>query len=327
MAMGRYTNDMQTMTPQFKRLSRPDNPPPFRLTDRDRLIISAVGRYRFMTSEQVVRLLTLLDPTTSSQQVLRRLQFLFYHCFLDRPRHQHLQLSSFAHLVYGLGREGARAIADSAPHINPNLEWSAKNARATTPHILHTLETTEAMLHVERACRERGDVRLLDHHDLLSYFPAATRELADPFRLRISVQHEGRPVALNAIPDRLVSIVLPDSRRHNVCLEIDRATMSVAARRLSGKSSFGRKVRAYFAAWQQDRHKEQWGFQGFRILTVTPTESRIKSMITVQRKITGNHAAAMFLYTTPQRLADHGAFAPIWISANVDGQRLLHEAV
>jgi hypothetical protein len=78
---------------------------------------------------------------------------------------------------------------------------------------------------------------------------------------------------------------------------------------------------------EQDRHREQWGFQGFRVLTVTPSESRIKGMLTVQRKITNGRAAAMFLYTTPQRLAEHGAFAPIWMSADGDGQRLLQEAV
>jgi hypothetical protein len=186
----------------------------------------------------------------------------------------------------------------------------------------HTLETTEAMLHCERACRERA-VRLLDHYDLLPYFPAGTRDLADPFKLRVTVQHEGRSVPLNAIPDRLVSIVLPDSRRHNFCIEVDRATMSVAARRLSGKSSFGRKIRTYHTAWQQDRHREQWGFQGFRVLTITPSETRIKGMLTVQRKITESRAPGMFLYTTPQRLAAHGAFAPIWISAEADGISVL----
>lgn len=322
--MPRYTEErMQTLTPQLKRLSRPANPRPFRITDRDLEIIRAVARYRFMTSEQIVRYLTMLDPSTSGDNVLRRLQLLFYHSYLDRPQHQHLQLSAFGHLVYGLGRDGARVIADDASHINPNLEWSSKNARATTPHIVHTLETTDAILEFLRACRVRTDVGLLDHHELIPYLPAATRGLADPFRLRVTVQHDGNAVALNAIPDRLVSLVLSDNRRHNFCIEIDRATMSVAARRLSGKSSFGRKVRAYFAAWEQDRHRDQWGFQGFRVLTVTPSESRIKGMLTVQRRITNGRAAAMFLYTTPQRLADYGAFAPIWMSTDGDGISVL----
>src|SRR5262245_39041664 len=125
-AMTRYTDThMQTLAPQSKRLSRPDNPPSFRRTDRDRDILRTVARFRFMTSEQVVRYLTMLDPTTSGDNVLRRLQLLFYHSELDRPQHQHLQLSSFSHLVYALGRAGARTIADAAPHINPHLEWTA----------------------------------------------------------------------------------------------------------------------------------------------------------------------------------------------------------
>jgi len=326
--MVRYTDEhMQTLTPQFKRLSRPDNPPPFRITDRDIAILRMVARFRFATSEQIVRYLMMLDASTSHQQVLRRLAGLFYRQLLDRPRQQHLQLSTFSHLVYALGREGARAIADNAPHINPHLEWAAKNARATTPHIVHTLETTDAMLHFEHACHQRGDVRLLDHWDCAAYFPAATHDLVDPFKLRVTVQHEGKPVALNAIPDRLISLVLPDNRRHNFCVEIDRGTMSVAARRLSGKSSFARKIRAYHAAWQQDRHKEQWGVQGFRVLTVTPSENRIKGMLTVQRRTTANRAGAMFLYCTPARLAEHGVFAPVWISADGDAQRLLQQAV
>ena len=322
--MARYNDErMDTLTLPLKRLSRPDNPRSFRLTDRDLEILLFVSRVRFATSDQVVRYLTMLDPATSADNVLRRLQLLFYHSYLDRPRHQHLQLSSFSHFVYGLGRKGARQIAQQAAHINPELDWSAKNKRATTPHILHTLETTEAMLHFERACRGRGDVRLIDHHELLPYFPAATRDLADPFRLRVTIQHEHRPLPLNATPDRLISIVLPDEHRFNFCVEIDRGTMSVAARRLTNKSSFGRKIRAYYAAWQQQRHTEQWGFKGFRVASIVPSEKRIASMLTVQKKITGDRAAGMFVYTTPERLSVNGAFGPIWISAEGNGVSLL----
>jgi hypothetical protein len=318
---------MQTLTPQYKRLSRSESPRSFRITDRDREILRTIARFRFMTKRHVVRYLAMLDPTTSAQHVGRRLQWLFDNRYLDRPRQQEHELSSFDHLVYALARNGADLIADSVPYINPNLEWSTKNTRATNPHIRHTLETTDAMLHFESACRARGDVRLLDHFDCIPYFPAPTRELADPFRLRVTVQHDGQEIALKAIPDRLASLVLPDNRRHNFCLELDRGTMSVAARRLSGKSSFGRKIRAYYAAWQQECHRTQWGMLGFRVLSVVPSESRIKGMLTVQQKITNNRAAAMFLYTTPQRVAERGVFAPVWISADGDGQRLLAEAM
>jgi len=64
--MARYTDKrMLTLTPQLKRLSRPDNPPPFRITDRDLEILRTVARYRFMTSEQIARYLIMLDPATT----------------------------------------------------------------------------------------------------------------------------------------------------------------------------------------------------------------------------------------------------------------------
>jgi hypothetical protein len=51
---------MDPLTLPLKRLSRPVNPPPFRITDRDIAIIHAIARYRFMTSDHVVRFLTML---------------------------------------------------------------------------------------------------------------------------------------------------------------------------------------------------------------------------------------------------------------------------
>ena len=132
---------------------------------------------------------------------------------------------------------------------------------------------------------------------------------------------------LNVIPDRLFSFAYPDNTGHHFALEIDRGTMDVGHRskrlRLTGKSTFKRKHIAYFEAWKQDRHREQWGFRGFRILTVTPSETRIHNMIDAQRQVTNGAAAGLFLYTTPQRLADEGAFGRVWMSSETDGVSLL----
>ena len=63
---------MQTI-PSMKRLTRPATPPrSHRITERDLAILRAVAAYRFMSSEQVVNYLTIFDPTTSHQQILRK---------------------------------------------------------------------------------------------------------------------------------------------------------------------------------------------------------------------------------------------------------------
>ena len=305
-----------------KRLTRPEVAPPFRLTDRDVEILRAVARWRFLTSEQVVRYLTLRFGATSHQQVLRRLCALFAHGYLDRPAQQHMQLAAFLPLVYGLGRQGARLLAELGDATDPHLQWTLKNARATAVFILHTLETAEALIRFEAAAAARN-LRLIDHAALLPYLPDETQKFDDPFRLRVTTRIEGRPVPLNVIPDRVFSLVMPEDRRLNFALEVDRGTMSVAAKKLTSKSSFARKVHSYLAAWQQKRHLEQWGFASFRVLTIAPSEKRIQSMLTVQRKISNNRLGALFLYATPQRLEAHGALGPAWLSADNDGITLI----
>lgn len=305
-----------------KRLVRPQHPRPFRLTDRDIEILRAVTRWRFLTSEQIVRYLVMLDGAASHQHVLRRLNALFAHGYLDRPAQQSVQLTTAFPLVYGLGRRGAKLLAELGEASNAGVQWTLKNSRATAVFILHTLETAEAMLRVEAAARQRG-LTLIDHEALRPLLPFETQALDDPFRLRVTTHIEGRPVALNAVPDRVFSLVLPEERRLNFALEVDRGTMSVRAKKLTGKSSFARKVHSYHAAWLQRRHREQWGFTSFRVLTIAPSENRIRGMLTVQRRITQDRLAALFLYVTPERIQTHGPLGPAWLSAEGDAQCLL----
>lgn len=308
--------------PSMKRLTRPATPPrSHRITPRDLVILHAIAAYRFMSSEQVYQYLTISDPTTSHQQVRRRLQWLYYTGALDRPAHQALICGTFSHLIYGLGRDGARLIAEAGQPVDAHLQWMLKNARATAPFILHTLATTGTMLAFERDCRA-AQLHLLDHHDQLALFPVETQGLDDPFRLRVTIKQDNKPMTLSAIPDRLISIVRSDNHRYNFCLEIDRGTMSVAARRVA-KSSFARKIMAYHAAWKDGRHKLQWSMQGFRVATIAPSEKRIEHMLAAQRKITENTVAALFVYTTAARLEAEGPLAPIWQTSEHDGISLI----
>src|SRR3989442_921227 len=70
------------------------------LTPRDHEILEEIGLHRFLRSSQVVSLVA-----GSSQQVLRRLQLLFHHGYLDRPWTQldYFHRSGSRPLVYGIG--------------------------------------------------------------------------------------------------------------------------------------------------------------------------------------------------------------------------------
>lgn len=298
---------LTTQLSRPKRLSRPQTPPPFRLTDRDIALIQAVARWRFATSEQLVRYARISDPTASEQQISRRLLALFAHKYLDRPANQHVQLQSFSHLVYGTGRKGAQLLYELGEDVDPRLKWTQKNSRASNAWLLHALGVTETMILIEAACAERADVSLIDGGALLEAMPEATRARRDPFRLRVTVTDNFKKTPLSVIPDRLFSLAIGGDRRFNFALEFDRASMSVTGR-------FARKIAAYQAAYRQDRHREQWGFAGFRVLTITPSEKRIEHMLAAQHEITRGRLGGMFAYSTPSRLNAQGPFGPIWIT-------------
>lgn len=124
-------------TSPLKRLSRPANPPPFRLTARDVAILSAVARFRFLSAPQIVRLIG-----GSEHALAVRLKHLFYHRLLDRPRHQHANLVFFFDegnhpLVYGLGTKGAAVLFERGMAIDAKLDWTMKNRRATAAFLAH----------------------------------------------------------------------------------------------------------------------------------------------------------------------------------------------
>lgn len=288
-------------------------------------ILSAVARFRFLSAPQIVRLIG-----GSEHALAVRLKLLFYHRFLDRPRHQHANLVFFFDegnhpLVYGLGKKGAAVLFERGMAIDAKLDWTMKNRRATAAFLAHTLETAEAMLAFQREIDARDGVCLVDQHALLPYLPPQSTQLRDPFRLRVVVAVPGKhaPVPIAVVPDRLFSFTYDGGTRHNFALELDRGTMDVAAKRLVGKSSYRRKVIGYYHAWREKKHTSAWGFQSFRVLTITPSEKRIATMRKVQLEITKGAADGLFLYATPAAIARAGATAAIWTTGSGEAVRLL----
>lgn len=317
---------MATANPApLKRLSRPKKLPGLRITARDLAILTEVARFRFLSSAQIARLIGGSEAT-----LLVRLKLLFYHVYLDRPRHQHAQLALFFDegnrpLVYGLARRGAQLLSEQGAAVDASLDWTTKNARATAAFLAHTLETADAMIAFDEACRASGSAHLIDHHALVPFMPEATRRLSDPFRCRVEVRTAGQalPIPIAVVPDRLFSLAYADGTRHNYALELDRGTMDIRAKRLAGKSSFRRKLIGYFHAWRERRHSERWGFKSFRILTITTSEKRIASMRAAQAEVTHGSVPGLFLYTTQDRLAEHGAFGDAWQNGAGEVVRLI----
>jgi hypothetical protein len=245
------------------------------------------------------------------------------HGLIERPAGQAAYLSSFLHqgnvsLIYAITRKGMRLLAEHGHPVDPRLDWTVKNTGTGSALFLsHALELSEFMLNCRLSMPDDKSLRLVDHNDLLSEFPAPTRARKFPYQLLVNVQLDGLPHTLTVVPDRLFR--LATSNHHwNFALEIDRGNESLMTRskKITRKATWHKKIAGYFHAHCQAKITETWGFKAMRILTVTTSDERVDHMLAVQRQVTNGKDRGLFLYASRAAIAEHGVLGPAWRSAN-----------
>jgi hypothetical protein len=272
------------------------------LGGRDCQIIRLVHRHRFLRSDQIVAFVG-----GSQQQILRRLQLLFHHGYLERPR---AQLDSYyrpgsRYVIYGLGNKGEMLLRQEFGITVYPTSWSGKNHDVGRLFIEHALLVADVMLAVEIACRKHGGVQLLYEDDL------AIRSERQPFQWKVTIKNGFK---LGVVPDRVFALEYPDaagqSQRAYFFLEADRGTMPVKRQTLS-QTSFNRKLLAYEATWAQDIHRRHLGINRFRVLTVTTSAARVKSLVEACSELARGHG--LFLFTDKNALSGD-LFSHVWQS-------------
>jgi hypothetical protein len=262
------------------RFNRSPEIPPIQLTDRDTEIIRQVFQHRFLRSTHLRSLMG-----GSRQQLLRRLQRLFHHGYLDRPRTQidYYRAGSQA-MVYGLGRQGIKLLEERCQVPPQKADWTAKNRTATRLFLEHTLAVADVMVTLEIACREHGEV------EFVRYGPPRDEQM----KWRVRVQHGGGATEIGVVPDRLFGLrLLNQASIAWFFLEADRATMPIQRHGLK-QTSFYRKLLAYYETWRQGLLKDM--FPRFRVLTVTTSPQRVEGLIESNRTLTQGKGSGLFLF-------------------------------
>jgi DNA-binding Lrp family transcriptional regulator len=119
--------------PRFTRVKQITPP---QLTARDREIIQYVFAHCFLRSTHIHKLIG-----GSHQQLLRRLQRLYHHGYLERPRVQidYYHQGGSQSMVYGLGHKGAALLKRELNLPFHQLDWSAKNQDVKRLFLEHAL--------------------------------------------------------------------------------------------------------------------------------------------------------------------------------------------
>lgn len=280
--------------PRFRRASQS---PAFRLTDDDAVIVRLLARHRFLRSTHIAALVgRSLDRTND------RLSRLFHAGYLDRPRAQldYYPTAGSAPMVYALGDRGARLLIDRDGVDVGNVERSRNNHRAGRPFIEHRLEVVDFYMALRQATIIHGDIRLLHPDELIAAFPDQSFSEGNPFALRANLSHRGTMMPIAVVPDLVFGLQFADGSRRHFLVEIDRGTMPVERSDIR-QSSFERKMRAYLAVHTARLHQRHFGWETFRVLTVTTDQYRVESMRQVLRYIRpARGIGASLFYFTPR---------------------------
>ena len=257
--------------PRFRRVSEIAA---MQLTKRDLEILRHVHRHRFLRSLHIVELVD-----GSSQQVLRRLQSLFHHGYLERPRAQidYYHRGGSRHIVYGLGNKGVAILKRESEIQLRSIDWNDKNRAVGRLFLEHALLISDVLVSLEVACRNSDRVRFIPRDQIR--LPDPMNQRRDPFRWSVTLKNRQK---LSLIPDAVFALEVdgkpPNKNRIHFFLEADRGTMPIRREHLS-QTSFFRKLLAYEATWKQRLHRSRFGFHRFRVLTVTTSPQRVESLV------------------------------------------------
>jgi hypothetical protein len=307
-----------TRRPRFRRASEP---PAFRLTEDDVLIIRQLAHHRFLRSTHVAALVgRSLDRTND------RLLRLFHAGYIDRPRAQldYYPTNGSSPMVYALADRGARLLIERDGIEFANVEWSRKNREAGRPFIEHQLEVMDFYVALQCAARDRADVRLMLPAEIIAAFPDQSFNARIPVALRVKVSHQGIMHNIGVVPDLVFGLKFPDGSRRCFTVEIDRGTMPITRTNLF-QTSYERKMRAYLAAHSTRQHERHFGWKTFRVLTITTDHTRMRSMIEALRELHIPHSPgpALFFFATREEMVTGDPLTHVWRDGNGRDARLI----
>jgi hypothetical protein len=260
-----------------------------------------VHQHRFLRSSHIVSLVS-----GNHRAILRRLQLLYHHGYLERPRCQidYYHAGGSREIVYGLGNKSHKLLRQRGTPVRN--DWGEKNRTVKRVFLEHALGVSDFMVALELCCRRTG-VAFLNQTDLnLKRLP----------RWKVKVKNG---LTLTVIPDRVFALEHPQEstgrKRVYFFLEADRGTMPVKRGNLF-QTSFYRKFLAYEAGWRARVHETQFKFSRLRVLIVTTKPERVENLMKACAKLKAGRG--LFLFSDEGTLAQsEDVFSAKW--RNVEG--------
>jgi len=270
----------------LQKAKRSNNAPNINIKERDIEILQNIANFRILEARQIA----VLHPEIGDRTLKRRLQLLFHNGYLDRPARQFAYYGPSRHIIYALGRQGAKLIFNDQ---RANLDWTEKNRNLKTTTFEHALAISNVLIASIIALRNQTQTKLLKWG------------IESP-RTRLVVDGE----ATTLRPDAFFTFQDKKRGELNYFLEVDRST--------TDHKRFLRKMRTYWQLWKQQAHKKKYGIDRFRVLTTTISENRSENLRLLTKNADGRQEGSeMFLFACEKSFDIENPktlFEPIWKS-------------
>jgi len=280
--------------------------PAYTITEADRSILLALGRFHYLTAAQASRLLY-PDLNDDHRYMQRRLKRLVDNDYVLRLRALPMPRYGQAPHVFTLGRKGRTYLQQLGfpvePYFRPSEE---RRATENSPFMTHRLAAIDVMIAADRLCAEHSSItcpRMLSERELKRH------------ALRVQVPSVGggelRDVAV--IPDAWFQLSHRNKSPYSFALELDRST--------EDQMVWRQKIAAY-VAWAGGPYMEAFETDNVTVAVVCPDERRVAQLIEwTMRELTARSAqeyAELFLFTSESPVLSPERFFldQVWFQAD-----------
>jgi len=265
------------------------------LQPRDKDIICAVYEYRYLSRDQIQRLVS-FHCVTKANIRLRKL----YDChFLSRLFLPTSLGSSKA--IYFLGNKGIDIVTEILG-IDPLIVRKEQKQASQVKDLFlnHHINLNEVRIAFTKAIQEHPTMKLErwidDHHCLQEY----------------DRHGSGQRVKRAFRPDGYFRFWHKE-RLYSYFVELDMATMS--------HQRFQAKVKEYVEFARSGHYQKIFRVQYFRVLVIAPSVQRMINLKKTVEAVTDK----IFWFTTLKKITSDDSFGPIWLRAGHTGLDLLIE--
>lgn len=303
----------------------PERSAELRPQPRDKEIVSGVHKYRYMTTEGILKLFA--PQGKGERAIRRRLTLLFHRGYLSRLFLYPLDRPGgvrFSKVVYIVDSKGGDLIfgkpdkpGEPTWKSGPEGHKIARRKRIKHQHLQHSLSISEFQLALELALKERGDVKLESFiSDMEDKDMKAVVEVAPPGTDAQEAERRGELEKVTLWPDASFSIV-SGGKRYFYFLEVDHADRK--------KDRILKRFRAYWQYVVGDREelRKKRGVSGAFVVFMAPGEKRRAELIELANQlpeIRRRRPGFWFVNLADVSLAEPGRILDGNIAYGLDGQ-------